>query len=315
MSPQLLAPTSGPITDAARVRGMALYSRPTWQQPVFGAISGVVATTIVVLSGLSAFAALALFPLICVYWYLGRHSRSELGFVPGRLRHYGVGLLHPALVLGAIALAAWVGGAINTSGTDWSAAGIGFLTTMLVTILMGLLTEEGFFRGWLWSSLRRAGVGPGGLVMWSSLAWSLWHVPVLLWGTDIEASAAQVPIYLASAFTIGIIWGMFRLISGSIVVTSVVHGLWNGAVYVFFGMGATEGALGIQETVLYGPEVGVLGLAINIVIAIELGRWHLRTNRKRPARVQPDPSVELPLDTVPKARGGASNGPEAENHN
>ncbi len=149
--------------------------------------------------------------------------------------------------------------------------------------------------------------------MWTSLAWSLWHVPVLLLGTDIETSAAQVPIYFASAFTIGIIWGMFRLISGSIVVTSVVHGVWNGAVCVFFGMGATEGALGIKETAVYGPEVGVLGLAINIVIAIGLWQWYRSASRKRLARVQPSPSVELPLDTIPKAKGSASNGLEAEN--
>lgn len=288
-----LEPLGEPMTSTtdladrrnAQRSDVALSNRPAWLWPVLGTLSGIAATTVVVLAGWSAFAALALLPLLGAYWYLGRHSRIELGFVLGRLRHYGLGLLHPTLVLSAIALVAWLAGAIDIRGTDWSATTIGFVTTALVTILMGLLTEEGFFRGWLWSSLRRAGVGARGLVVWTSLAWGLWHVPVLLWGTDIETSASQVPIYLASAFAIGLIWGTFRLISGSIVVTSVVHGAWNGAVYVLFGMGATEGALGIRETVIYGPEVGVLGLALSLVVALGLWQWSRHTSQTRHARV------------------------------
>lgn len=274
---------------------MTTSDRPTWRRPLVGALSALVATTAIILLGQSGFAALALFPLVVLFWYLGHHSRTEMGLIRGRLRHYGIGLLHPAVVLGTIAVIAWIGGAISTRGTDWSAATIGFFTTMLVTILMGLITEEGFFRGWLWSSLRRVGVGGGGLIVWTSLAWSLWHLPVLLWGTEIETTPAQVPVYLASAFTIGIIWGTFRLISGSILVTSVVHGVWNGAVYVFFGMGATQGVLGIRETAIYGPEVGALGLIANLVVAIGLWQWYRRSRRRtEPRSGSAGTSVEPP---------------------
>lgn len=283
---------------------MALTHAPMWKHPVLGVVTGIVATTAVILGGFSSLAALALLPLLGAYWYLGHHSRTEMGFVRGRARHYGSGLLHPVLVLGALALAAWISGNTDTSGTDWPVAAIGFLTTVLVTVIMGLLTEEGFFRGWLWSSLRRAGIGTGGLVMWTSLAWTLWHVPVLLWGTEIEASATHIPVYLANAFTIGIIWGIVRLISGSVVVTSVVHGVWNGAVYVFFGLGATPGALGIRDTVVFGPEVGVLGLAVNVAVAAGFWQWHRRRNQTRPARTQPDASVELPPTTIPPLPDG-----------
>lgn len=52
------------------------------------------------------------------------------------------------------------------------------------------------------------------------------------------------------------------------------------AVYVFFGYGTTIGALGVRQTVLYGPESGYLGLGLNLVFAIAvLQLWkHRRAN-------------------------------------
>jgi hypothetical protein len=66
---------------------------------------------------------------------------------------------------------------------------------------------------------------------------------------------------------------MLRLISGSVVVASIAHGAWNGGDYVFSGFGTKVGALGIQETSIYGPEVGVLGLVLNLVFAAALWQW------------------------------------------
>ena len=67
------------------------------------------------------------------------------------------------------------------------------------------------------------------------------------------------------------IWGLLRWISGSVVVTSVSHGLWNGGAYVLFGFGSNTGALGVKNTAIFGPEVGVLGLVLNLVFAV--GLW------------------------------------------
>lgn len=63
------------------------------------------------------------------------------------------------------------------------------------------------------------------------------------------------------------IWGLLRLISGSVLVASVSHGVWNGLDYPLFGFGTKVGALGITETAIYGPEVGILGLIVNVVFA------------------------------------------------
>jgi hypothetical protein len=55
-------------------------------------------------------------------------------------------------------------------------------------------------------------------------------------------------------------------------VSSLSHGLWNGGAYVLFGFGTRTGALGIRNTTLFGPEVGVLGLALNVALAALLWR-------------------------------------------
>jgi hypothetical protein len=46
-------------------------------------------------------------------------------------------------------------GAIDLSHTNWKKAGINFALVAISTIIVAIITEEGFFRGWLWASLER----------------------------------------------------------------------------------------------------------------------------------------------------------------
>jgi CAAX protease family protein len=68
----------------------------------------------------------------------------------------------------------------------------------------------------------------------------------------------------------GVIWGLLRLMSGSIVVSSVSHSVWNAIAYALFGEGPKIGLLGVTQTGLYGAEVGVIGLALNCIFALAL---------------------------------------------
>jgi hypothetical protein len=97
--------------------------------------------------------------------------------------------------------------------------------------------------------------------------------------TEDAVPLAQIPVILVNGAVIGAIWGMLRLLSGSILVTSICHAVWNASVYVFFGFGTTVGALGIKKTALYGPESGFLGLGLNLVLAIVLWQWWMRPRR------------------------------------
>jgi membrane protease YdiL (CAAX protease family) len=246
-------------------------------RPASGALIAIAVTTAMDANELLEFSALPLAALLALFWYLDRCTRGEIGFVWGRPWHYGLALLHPALVIGFIVLGASLAGAIDLSHTDWNKAALNLALLIFSNALVATVTEEGFFRGWLWASLKRSGASTPWILFWTSVAFSAWHISAVLLDTSYAPVRAQVPVFLVNVAVIGAIWGMLRLISGSVLVTSLVHGVWNGLAYVLFGYGTKVGALGIQNTALFGPEIGWAGLALNVLFAAALWLWYRRT--------------------------------------
>ena len=277
-----------------------------WIRPALGALAAIATTAAVTFSGLSAtFNALSLIPLMALFWFLERLSRAEMGFIWGKVRHYGLALLYPVFALGTAALAAWMGGAINLGNMDWSKTALNAAVLVLASTLIGLITEEGFFRGWLWSALKRSGQSPYWTIVWTSLAFAAWHLPIALLDTGFSLAPAQVPVYIFNVVIAGgVILGFMRLISGSVIVASVSHGIWNGVGYTFFGSGSTIGALGIQDTATYGPEVGVVGVVLNAVFAIGVWLWYRGKEMAAAANqgMQLTPGVQSHLDDIPVSR-------------
>jgi uncharacterized protein len=248
--------------------------------PILGVLVAIAITTTMDATGLSVFSALPLFPLMAFFWYLERLSKQSMGFVWGRKRDYGIAILHPLCVLGAMTIVSFLTHVVDFSHTNWRKALLNLILVSFSNFLVVIVTEEGFFRGWLWASLERAGVKPPAILIWSSVAFSLWHLSAVSLKTGFDIPAAQIPVFMVNAAVMGAVWGLLRWISGSVIVASLSHGLWNGMDYVFFGFGTKVGALGIKNTALYGPEVGVLGLALDIVFLAALWRWwKLRSNR------------------------------------
>jgi hypothetical protein len=247
---------------------------------MLGVLVAIAITTAMDAGGLSMFSALALLPLMVFFWYWERLSPTEIGFRWGGIRHYGLALLHSLLVLGLAALIAWITGAIHIENTVWHKAWLKVALMAISTILGVIITEEGFFRGWLWGSLKRTGLNKYWILAWTSVAFAAWHLSAVLLETGFNPPLAQVPVFLVNAVLLGAIWGMLRLISGSVVVSSVAHGVWNGFAYVFFGFGSNVGALGIQDPALYGPEVGFGGVVLNLAFAVALWQWCKREDAK-----------------------------------
>jgi membrane protease YdiL (CAAX protease family) len=240
---------------------------------ISGVLAAVAITTTMDATGLSAFSALPLCPLMLLLRYVQRISWLRIGFVWGQWRYYGLAILYPVAVLGVLTLISAVTKAINVSHTQWEKAGINFGLVSISTILVAVVTEEGFFRGWLWASLEQAGEKNAHILIWSSGAFALWHWSAVVLNTGFNPPLSQVPVFMMNAAVIGAIFGFLRWISGSVLVASVSHGVWNGGAYVLFGFGSKTGALGITSTATYGPEVGILGLALNVVFAFAL--WAL----------------------------------------
>lgn len=252
---------------------------PVLRRAVPGVLAAIAITTAMDANGLSEFSALPLFPLMALFWYLERLSLQDMGFRWGKWNHYGLAVLYPVAILGATALVSFTAGVIDVSQTDWDKALRNLALVSVMTVLVAILTEEGFFRGWLFGSLQRAAAKPGQVLLWSSIAFAAWHLSAVALDTGFDLPARQIPVYLVNAAVVGAVWGMLRLISGSVIVASVSHGIWNGGAYVFFGYGTKAGALGIANTAVYGPEVGVVGLALNIIFAAVFWWWWKRAIR------------------------------------
>ena len=223
-------------------------------------------------TGLVAFSALPLLPLLVVFWYIEHHSRRSMGFAWGRLPHYTMAVLFAIVVMGILAVISAVAGVWDLSKTNWEKAALNIALIAVSTILVAVVTEEGFFRGWLWASLEKAGQKKRRILLWTSVAFASWHLSAVLLKTGFDLPASQIPLFIINVAIIGGVWGLLRELSGSIIVSSVSHGVWNGLAYVLFGYGTKSGALGIKNTALYGPEVGLLGLVLNLCFLLLLLR-------------------------------------------
>ena len=245
--------------------------------PIIGVVCAITVTTAMDATGLSSFSALALLPLLFLFWWLSHLSRTEVGFRRGHARDYGLAVIFPVAVMGAIALIAWLAGAVDLTKTNWSKTAANLMLVTISTFLVAIVTEEGFFRGWLWASLEKPGMKTGRVIIWSSVAFALWHISAVTIDPDFKPPGAQIPVYLCNAAIVGAVWGLLRAQSGSIIVSSLSHGVWNGMAYVLFGFGSHTGSLGIRNTGLFGPENGLLGLSLNLLVACLLWRlWQKR---------------------------------------
>jgi membrane protease YdiL (CAAX protease family) len=101
--------------------------------------------------------------------------QKEIGLW-GDWTSYGWALAYPLLVLGLAAAIAAIFGAIDSSEADWNKTlfNIGIMSS--TGVLMVMITEEGFFRGWLWASLQRSGKSDRQVLIWTTLAFVTWHL-------------------------------------------------------------------------------------------------------------------------------------------
>ena len=233
---------------------------------VLAVILAITVTTWMDASGLTAFSALPLLPIAGLLWYVTKSSPRAVGLTLGASRYYGLAVAYPVAVLGMCALLSLGAGDAAATHFDARNALANVALGAVATTIVAMLTEEGFFRGALWASCRRQ------TLLFTSIAFALWHVSAVTLPTGFDLSVAQIPVFLVNAAVMGAIWGVLRDISGSLVVSSVSHGVWNGLTYTLFGYGTKGGALGIRHTAIYGPEVGLVGLALNAVVLFAVAK-------------------------------------------
>jgi membrane protease YdiL (CAAX protease family) len=206
-------------------------------------------------------------------WAVQRLTKREVGIALGNPKSYLFALAYAVGIIGSIALGAWAAQLIDLK--DYSAATVfrRLSLNFFVTFVLALITEEGFFRGALWGSCERAGFSPAKTVVWTSLAFGLWHFAVPIVDPDFAQPLSKVPQYVMGSTAFGVAMGLLRLRSGSIVVPSFCHALWNASVYTFFGAGEKVGQLGIADSSVWDPERGYAGLILAVLVAVLLWWW------------------------------------------
>jgi membrane protease YdiL (CAAX protease family) len=246
--------------------------------PVAASLAAVILTPILEVTIHEAMGLLLILVMIVVLWALTRLTRREMGLAWGRPSHYALAILHPIVAMGVLVVAAWAMKHVDVSNASFGETARQWLIMTGSTLGGVLLTEEGFFRGWLWGSLERARQRPVRVLLWTTTVFTLWHIPAATLEPSFRLPAAIVPVYLCNVVCLGLIWGMMRLMSGSIVITSISHALWNGFAYVLFGYSHKTGDLGIDAYNVFGPERGFAGLLINAVTVVLLWRFAVARN-------------------------------------
>lgn len=247
--------------------------------PFIGTIAAITATAALILVGLSGFACYVLFPLLILFLILQRMNLREIGFKLGNGQSYIIAILYPLILMCLLTLAAVLFGVVDTADIDWSKSIKSIVIMTVITIVITLFTEDGFFRGWLWSAIVRTGKSGLTTTVWSGVAFALWHISVVLFMQDFQLPPARIPVYILSCAVAGFVFSLLRWISGSVLVPSISHGIWNGICYELFGTGTKVGALGIKDTTVFSPESGILGVLFNILFAVLLLVWVLRSNK------------------------------------
>ncbi len=207
-------------------------------------------------------------------------NRREVGFVSGR-GSYQTAILHPLLVVGGIVFLATAVGVTRVDDTPVRTVALQVSMMTVITTLGALITEDGFFRGWLWGTLERARLAPEAILLWTAFAFAAWHLPVALIEPSYRLPVQQLPVHMLNVWLLGMSWGVLRLVSGSVLVAALSHGLWNGLAYTLFGFGTAPGALGIATSLQYDPERGWAGIAFNTAAFLFLWRWWQRREQAR----------------------------------
>lgn len=233
----------------------------------------IISPLIVLLSGDASAYALVLFPVTLILWLLTRLSIKSMGIMWGNVRAYLLAFIYPFFVMGLTFIIVMLFGGIEATDFSLSDAAWQILNMFLISFLLGMLTEEGFFRGWLWGMLELRSNNKWFMLIWSSGLFCIWHFAVNFVMPNESLSAFSIPVYLGNILLLGFNMGLLRMASGSIIIPSISHALWNGLLYNLFGFATYTGALQISSYQIFDPERGLLGLALNLIAAIILWKF------------------------------------------
>ncbi|MCH8201786.1 MAG: CPBP family intramembrane metalloprotease [Proteobacteria bacterium] len=180
--------------------------------PVVFALMAIAITSTMDATGYTDFSALILAPLMAVFWFLEKFSKDQIGLKLGRPGDYGLAVLYPLVVVGAAVAIAAMAGEVQVADIDWPKAAKNMALIAVSTVIGVMITEEGFFRGALWASFKKGGLSNTQVLLWSSVAFGLWHLSWVTLAGGYELAPAFIPIFILNATLLGAVWGALRML-------------------------------------------------------------------------------------------------------
>ncbi|MCP2520536.1 CPBP family intramembrane metalloprotease [Candidatus Aminicenantes bacterium AC-335-A11] len=234
----------------------------------------ILSPAITALTGKENAYALVLLPLNLLLWVLTGLGIRNIGIRIGKSSPIILALFYPIIVIGITGLIAWTTGNIQANNIFVLDTIKNILILFLVGLIGVFLTEEGFFRGWLWGIIEKSGFKSWIGLVWTSVIFCLWHYAVTK--MVFHLTGIHIPVYLINILFIGFVFGFLRQMSGSLLAPSIAHALWNALSYTLFGIGEKAGVLNIASRKIFDPEIGLLGLLLNFFAVILFWRLAYR---------------------------------------
>ena len=141
--------------------------------------------------------------------------------------------------------------------------------------IISALGEELGWRGYLLpASIERIGIKKS--LLFTSIFWALWHLPVLIWG-DYMAGASlwyKIPAFILCIIPVGIMIGILTIKSKSVWPAAFLHAAHNNYDQSIFGV-ITRG----ENMMYYVSETGILTILCAWILALLL-IWYYRKDKE-----------------------------------
>ena len=247
---------------------MSKYSLPAFWALAAMVVCGAFAFTF---NDPSWYAGGLLFLTVALWLFVARLGKEKMGLVLGVVREYAIAIAYPvSIIIGVVAVMFVAGEQMNpiSFGQVYS-----FVGMFIIFIVLNVLTTGIFFRGWLFGLMMEKKIGAKEIVIFTSFAYCIWHIPLFFIDPDYMVSANLMPIFLAGVLLDGVVWGLLRLKSGSIGPGAVGHALWDAVTFGIFGFGIHPMLISIPQVEVFGLQRGIVSVVLRLLFAALLWCW------------------------------------------
>lgn len=209
-----------------------------------------------------------------------RQFLNRLGFKGSKLRYTLLAMLLPLIYLLIPYMFYW-----NKYPNDFAYSGVPLhivLSDVTLPLLLGnflgiisALGEELGWRGYLLpASIERIGIKKS--LLFTSIFWALWHLPVLIWGDYMTGASIwyKIPAFILCIIPVGIMIGILTIKSKSVWPAAFLHAAHNNYDQSIFGV-ITRG----ENMMYYVSETGILTILCAWILALLL-IWYYRKDKE-----------------------------------